>query len=249
MGLSGRERIKSVVERSDNAPGRAFDWFIQITILTSIICFCIETVPDITERTKQILHYMEIVAVAIFTAEYLLRLWVADKWWRFSFSFFGLVDFFAVAPFYLSMGIDLRGLRAIRFLRVFQLFKLMRYSKAMRLYLAAFKELREELAVFVAAAIIVVFLASVGIYYFEHDHQPESFGSIFHCMWWAVVTMTTVGYGDVYPVTIGGKMFTGLVLLVGLGVVAVPTGLFASALTKARQMRSDEATVDRSLDK
>ncbi len=235
-----RDRLKRVVEQTDTTAGRAFDWSIQAVILVSIIGFCIETLPDLQEGTRRTLHVMEVVAVVIFTAEYLLRLWVADRWWRFSFSFFGLIDFFAVAPFYLALGVDLRGLRAVRFFRVFQLFKLMRYSKAMHLYAAAFREIREELAVFVAAATIMIFFASVGIYYFEHAQQTEAFGSIFHCMWWALVTMTTVGYGDVYPITVGGRIFTGLVLLVGLGVVAVPTGLFASALTRARQTQNND---------
>lgn len=240
MKPSIRSRLKRIVEQADTALGRAFDWFIQGIILVSVIGFSIETLPDLSDRVRGAFHLMEIIAVAIFTAEYVLRLWVADRWWRFSFSFYGLVDFFAVAPFYLAAGIDLRGLRAVRFFRVFQLFKLLRYSKAMRLYTAAFKEIREELAIFLAAASVMVFIASVGIYYFENEQQPEAFGSIFHCMWWAVVTMTTVGYGDVYPVTVGGKIFTGLVLLAGLGVVAVPTGLFASALTNARHMQNND---------
>ncbi len=238
MALFTREKIKRIVEHTDTTFGRVFDLFIQVVILVSVIGFCVETLPDLSGRTRRVLHVMEVGAVAIFTVEYLLRLWVADHWWRFSFGFYGLVDFFAVAPFYLAVGVDLRGLRAVRFVRVLQMFKLLRYSKAMRLYAMAFKEIREELALFVAAATIMIFFASVGIYYFEHVQQPEAFGSIFHCMWWAVVTMTTVGYGDVYPVTLGGRLFTGLVLLVGLGVVAVPTGLFASALTKARQIQN-----------
>jgi voltage-gated potassium channel len=119
------------------------------------------------------------------------------------------------------------------------MFKLLRYSQAVRRYVRALRDIRDELIVFFFAAVMVVFFASVGIYYFEGEVQPETFGSIFHCMWWAVVTLTTVGYGDVYPVTVGGKLFTALILIIGLGLVAVPTGLLASALTKDQKQHHE----------
>jgi voltage-gated potassium channel len=104
----------------------------------------------------------------------------------------------------------------------------------MQRYHRAFLIAREELILFGFTALIMFYLASVGIYYFEHDAQPEVFASVFHSLWWAVATLTTVGYGDIYPITIGGKIFTFVVLMLGLGFVAVPTGLFASALSSAR---------------
>ena len=103
-------------------------------------------------------------------------------------------------------------------------------------------EIKDELALFMIATAFVLFLAAVGIYYFEGQAQPETFGSVFHCLWWAVVTLTTVGYGDVYPVTLGGKIFTAIILMVGLGVVAVPTGLFASALTITGRAEDNDGT-------
>ncbi len=110
----------------------------------------------------------------------------------------------------------------------------------MRRYHKAFLIAKEELVLFGTASMIVFYLASVGIYYYENEAQPEVFASVFHSMWWAVATLTTVGYGDIYPITAGGKVFTFIVLLIGLGFVAVPTGLFASALSKAREDDSDE---------
>jgi len=97
---------------------------------------------------------------------------------------------------------------------------------------------KSELTLFAIAALFLLYLSSVGIYYFEHEAQPETFGSIFHCLWWSVATLTTVGYGDVYPVTVGGKIFTSFIVLIGIGIVAVPTGILASALTKT--VGSDE---------
>jgi voltage-gated potassium channel len=152
------------------------------------------------------------------------------------FSFFGIVDLLAVLPFYISTGVDLRSVRAFRLLRLFRLLKLARYSAAVQRFHRAFLIAREELALFGATALIVLYLSSVGIYYFEREAQPEAFGTVFHALWWAIATLTTVGYGDVYPVTAGGRVFTFFVLVTGLGIVAVPTGLFASALSKAREM-------------
>lgn len=134
----------------------------------------------------------------------------------------------------LALGVDLRSVRALRLLRLFHLLKLARYGSAARRLQRATLLVREELVLFTGAASVLIFLAAVGIYYFERDAQPAAFASVFHSLWWAVITLTTVGYGDVYPVTVGGRVFTFLVLMVGLGIVAVPTGLIASALSKAR---------------
>jgi voltage-gated potassium channel len=154
---------------------------------------------------------------------------------QFVTSFYGLIDLIAILPFYVATGIDLRTVRVLRIFRVFRIFKFLRYTKAIERFKNAFHELREELVLFSIASVLMIFLSSVGIYYFEGEAQPETFGSVFHCMWWAVVTLTTVGYGDAYPVTIGGRVFTAFVLFVGIGLIAVPTGLFSSALTRTRR--------------
>jgi voltage-gated potassium channel len=112
--------------------------------------------------------------------------------------------------------------------------KLFRYSKAIRRFSRAFSIAKEEIVLFGVVTIMLLYLSAVGIYYFENEAQPEAFKSIFHSLWWAVATLTTVGYGDVYPITIGGRIFTFFILMIGLGIVAVPAGLLASALSKAR---------------
>ena len=116
----------------------------------------------------------------------------------------------------------------------------MRYSKAIRRFHVAFRLAKEEFVLFAFVAVMILYLSAVGIYYFENEAQPEHFRSVFHSLWWAVATLTTVGYGDVYPVTVGGKIFTFFVLMVGLGIVAVPAGLVASALSKAREEMGDD---------
>ena len=200
-----------------------------------MITFAIETLPGLSETEQQWLQWFEVFSISVFTIEYLVRLWWSTPWTGYAFSFFGIVDLLSVLPFYLSLGIDLRSLRAFRLLRLFRILKLVRYSAAMRRFHRAFVIAREELVLFGVTAVILLYLAAVGMYYCEHEAQPEQFRSIFDSLWWAVSTLTTVGYGDIYPITPIGKILTFLILMLGLGVIAVPTGLVASALAAARR--------------
>jgi voltage-gated potassium channel len=221
--------LKRIVE------SRGFELTSHAIVVASLITFSMETLPDLGARSRQWLSLLEVIAIALFTVEYALRIVAAENRLRFVFSFYGLIDLIAILPFYLSLSVDLLAIRALRLLRVFRILKLLRYTRAMERLRSAFDEVKEELVLFLFTALLVVFLSSAGIYYFEHQVQPQAFGSIFHCMWWAIVTLTTVGYGDVYPITLGGRIFTTFVLLSGVGIVAVPAALLSSALTKARQ--------------
>lgn len=165
----------------------------------------------------------------------MLRIFVADKKLKFIFSFYGLIDLLAILPFYLSFGIDLRS---IRIFRLFRILKMLRFNQAIRHVSKAFNSIKEELLLFFIMASFLLFLSSVGIYYFENEAQPEIFKFIFHSFWWAIATFTTVGYGDIYPITTGGKIFTSVMLLIGLGIIAVPTGLIALALTKTKEFKN-----------
>ncbi len=219
---------------------RWFDYIIQALIILSLISFALETLPDLSPQYKDWLRVFEVGTVIIFTIEYFLRIWISRPRGSYVVSFFGIVDLVAILPFYISSGIDLRSIRIFRLLRLFRLLKFARYSSAMQRYHRAFMIAREELILFGFTALIMFYLSSVGIYYFENEAQPETFASVFHSFWWAVATLTTVGYGDIYPVTVGGKVFTFFILMVGLGFVAVPTGLFASALSSAREEIKEE---------
>ncbi len=227
--------LKSIIESRDSIEGKLFFLFIQSLIVISIITFSIETLPNLEESTREFLSAAEASIVAIFTIEYFLRIYVADKKTDYLFSFFGIVDFLAILPFYLALGMDLRSLRILRMLRLFRLLKLARYNSAMQRFSNAFFIAKEELVLFGVVTVMLLYLSAVGIYYFENGAQPEQFKSIFHSFWWAVATLTTVGYGDVFPVTVGGRIFTFFILMIGLGIVAVPAGLLASALTKVRK--------------
>jgi voltage-gated potassium channel len=232
--------LKQIVEDSDSRAGRAFDLTIQALVVVSVVSFSIETLPSLSDRTRQVLRWVEVITVSLFTLEYGLRLAVADRKLGFVFSFFGVVDLVAILPFYLSLGIDLRAIRVVRFHRIVSIRKLGRKSEAIQRFSRALQIAKEELFLFGAVALILLYVSAVGIYYFEREAQPEQFASIFHSLWWAIVTLTTVGYGDVYPVTVGGRVFTAVVVTLGLGVVAVPTGLLASALSQARQAEVEQ---------
>jgi voltage-gated potassium channel len=233
------DRLRSMVNTPDSGSGRVFALIVQCLILVSLVSFTVETLPDLSDSTRRLLAVIEAVTVAIFTLEYGLRVFAAERKLKFVFSFYGLVDLLAILPFYLASGLDLRAMRIVRLLRLVRIFKLLRYSQATSRFSRAFRIVREELVLFGFAAMITLYLSAVGIYYFEHEAQPEQFRSVIHSLWWAVTTLTTVGYGDMFPVTAGGKFFTFLVLMVGLGVVAVPTGLISSALTQAREEEKD----------
>ena len=225
-------KLKDIVLKSDSVSGRRFDIFIQLCIIVSLISFSLETLNNISESFLKVLNIIEIVTVAIFSIEYFLRVYLSEKRLSYIFSFYGLIDFFAILPFYLSMGIDLRSIRILRLMRLFRIFKLVGYSNAIDTFLFSFNQIKKELVVFGVFSIIILYISSLGIHLLEKDVQPEHFGSIIDSFWWSIFTLTSLGYGDIYPITNAGKLLTSLIAIIGLGIVAVPTGLFASALLK-----------------
>lgn len=234
-----KEKLRSIVEDNTTRKGKVFDYFIQILIFLSLIAFTIETLPDNSADTIKLLNTFEIVCVIIFTIEYILRIYVSEKTFKYIFSFYGIIDFLAIFPFYLRSIYDFRALRVFRIFRIFRALKLIRYNKALNRFHIAAKIVKEEIILFLIVTSIFIFLASAGIYFFENKAQPEIFTSILHSGWWAIVTLTTVGYGDVFPITVGGKIFTFFMLLIGVGIVTIPAGLVASALSKAREIEED----------
>jgi voltage-gated potassium channel len=228
--------LRSVVEDNTTKKGKVFDFIIQALIFLSLIAFSIETLPNLPEWIINLLKAFETFCIYIFLAEYVLRVFVSKKPFNYIFSFYGIIDFLAIAPYFISSFVDLRFLRAFRVFRIFRVLKLVRYNKAIRRVSIAAKEVKEEVALFLIATLILIFIVSAGIYFFENEAQPDKFQSVFHSMWWTIVTLTTVGYGDVYPITVGGKIFTFFILILGLGIVTIPAGLVASALSKAREI-------------
>jgi voltage-gated potassium channel len=234
-----KKKLRNIIEDNTSKKGKIFDYFIQLLILLSLIAFTIETLPENSENTIEFLNTFELICVIIFSIEYLLRIYVSKKPFKYIFSFYGVIDFLAIFPFYLRGAYDLRALRAFRIFRIFRALKLIRYNKALNRFHIAANIVKEEIVLFLIVTSIFIFLASAGIYFFENEAQPEIFTSVIHSGWWAVVTLTTVGYGDVYPITVGGKIFTFFILLIGVGIVTIPAGLVASALSKAREIEED----------
>ncbi|WP_328187845.1 ion transporter [Marinobacter sp. OP 3.4] len=215
-------------------------WSIAGLILFSVVTFSIGTLPNLSPTTKAFLYYSEIVVVGLFSIEYLCRIYISTQKLRFIFSFYGLIDLLAILPFYLGLFIDLRALRLVRLLRLLRILKLARYNLAIFRFVRAIYLAKEELIIFTIASFVLLFLAAVGIYHFEHEAQPEVFRSILDALWWAVATLTTVGYGDIYPITGGGRLFTFGILMIGLGMIAVPTGIIASSLSDVRRQLEEE---------
>ncbi len=253
-----RRRIYQILElatKGDSA-SKVLDIFLISLIVLSVIAIVLESVQSINEKYYTLFYYFEIFAVSIFSLEYILRVWACvenPKWRRvtsnklklrskYIFSFEALVDLFAVLPFYLvlfglSGNIDLRFLRSFRLLRIF---KLTRYSGAFDVLFTAFKENASAFGAAFFVLLIVMLLAATGMYYFEHKVQPVAFGSILASMWWAFATLTTVGYGDVTPITAGGKVFGALITVLGVGMVALPTAILASAFSEQLRIRSSK---------
>ena len=236
-----KQLIGRIIWGTDPKWGHSFDYVMICLILISVVCMTIISVDSTTAELASILRLLEMAIILIFTAEYLLRLWTSERKLKYVFSFWGFVDLVAVLPFWLATfgmfgsASGSQAARTLRILRMLRLLKLARYIATLDRLRRAFEIIRTELLLFLFIACIIIFIAAVGIHNFEAEAQPENFGSIPKSLWFSVVTLTTVGYGDMYPITAGGKVFTGIILLVGLGIVAIPTGLIASGLAQARE--------------
>ena len=208
----------------------------------------LETLQGLPPTVYSALAHFDTIVTALFVAEYCARIWAEERKRDYILSFYGIVDFLAIFPALILPIVGMQEFRALRLLRLFRFVKAWRYSAAALRFTNALWESKEEIAIFFAGIGIVLYIAAVGIYHFEHEAQPDVFQSVFHALWWAVMTVTTVGYGDVYPITTGGRIFTSIVVLLALGIVAVPAGILASALSKVRvrEMESDQEGDSRS---
>lgn len=253
MATLARHRIAQILQVSigSDRASRLVDLFLIVLICLNVLAVVMDSVTSFSQRYRSHLDLFELFSVTVFTIEYLLRVWSAidlephpsrHPFWsrlRYMCSPMALIDLLAILPFYLMVfiNVDLRFLRVVRILRVF---KLTRYSGAMS---AILNVLQEESSSFLAAffvLFILLILTSSGIYLLEQDVQPQAFGSIPDAMWWAMATLTTVGYGDVTPITAGGKFFGGCITIIGMGMVALPAGILASGFSDQLRRRREE---------
>ncbi|MDB4203420.1 ion transporter [Flavobacteriaceae bacterium] len=212
-----------------------FDKFIYVLIILNLISMVIESEPDLTVNTKSYLFYFEVLSISIFTLEYLIRSWFSIKQKKnYNITFFGIIDLLSILPFFFStaLGFDGRFVRIFRLFRVSRILKLGKFSKSFELLGDGIYNVKRELYITFFIAFIMLFFSASGIYYLENPEQPEAFSSITESFWWAVSSLTGVGFEEIFPKTIGGKLFGTLISLVGIGVVAVPTGIVSASFVE-----------------
>lgn len=228
--------------------GRLVALALDGLILLSAIAIAVETVPDLPETTRRLLFAFEVLIVAIFATEYFLRLFTAERPRGYALSFWGIIDLLAWLPALLTFIPAMQAVRVLRLVRLLRLIKLFNTAPALRRLTRAFAQVRAELVVWFVISTLLLYISAVGIYLFENAVQPEVFTSIPAALWWSVVSFTTVGYGDMYPITPGGRIFTTITLFIGLGVFAVPAAIVTTALleaeTKIAPRDSDENKPD-----
>ena len=219
---------------------RFFHLSIMALILLSVTGIILESFAPFRQRYGLALQVFEWLTVAVFSVEYLLRVWTADlkfkedaPWrarLRFMISPMGVIDLLAILPFYLPFffHFDLRFIRILRITRLLRIFKLSRYTRALSLFTSVFFEKRNELGITLFVMFLLLLMSSTIMYYLESDIQPDQFPDIISTFWWSVATLTTVGYGDVYPVTGWGKLVSGVIAILGIGLVALPTGILSA---------------------
>jgi len=242
--------VYDVIESSIKSDwrGRWFDLFMMVLIITNVIAVVLETVPAMGQAYASQFQAFDVFSVMVFTIEYLLRLWVCTEnqaegyehpvkgRLKYIMTPMALIDLIAIAPFYLAMfvSVDLRFMRVFRLLR---LLKLTRYSPAIETFAAVIASQRRPLGAAIMVMMIMLVFASSIVYMFEKDTQVEDFASIPHAMWWGLATLTTVGYGDVTPVTAYGRIFGAFIMILGVGMFALPAGILTSGFTRELRKR------------
>lgn len=249
-----KNRVFAIVSKADEGDraSRIFDITIMVLIVLSVLSIILESFSTLQEKYASWFTAFEWVTVIIFTLEYIARIWTADllypdskhPYLKYVFSFMAIIDLLAILPFYLPfIAADLRFLRLLRLLRMARLLRILkfgRYLDSLHVITKILKDSAIQLLASIGVCIILLILASILMYSVENPAQPEAFPNVIASLWWAVCTLTTVGYGDVYPITVGGKILASVIALLGIGIVAVPTGIISAGFISA--MKGNEKT-------
>lgn len=234
------DRLHEILNREDTRTGRVANWLISGLIILSVASLALETF-EVSSGTRKLLGIAEVIFVGLFTIEWLLRLCTAPLMFPrrpvvgaargFILSPLSIIDLLAIVPFYLALlfPVQVPGLLAVRALRLTRLLKLGRYSTPLQRIVNVFVRKKGELFVTAYISLIVLFVISILMYYAEHEAQPDKFGNIIDGLWWGIATLTTVGYGDIFPVTVMGKGIAAVSAFVGIGVFALPTAILGAA--------------------
>jgi len=246
-----KTNIFNILEaRSDSNVTRWVTIFILTLISLNVIAVILETVESLSIKYSNVFYGFEVVSISIFTIEYFLRIWSCNTNKQYKGFIIGrikyaltpmvIIDLFAILPFYLPLKhLDLRFLRAIRLIRFIRLLKVTRYFSALGVIKNVLQSKKEELILSISMVIILLILASSSMYFAEHQAQPDKFSSIPESMWWGITTLTTVGYGDIYPITTLGKILGGVISLLGIAMFALPTGILSSGFTEEMRRRNN----------
>ena len=255
LGL--RERVWDLLELTEHLETGAVKWdwvdvSLLILILSSVAVVILETVQPLYEAYAAYFVAFDVFTVAVFTIEYVVRIWActADPRYhdghagrlRYAMSFYGVIDLLAVAPFYVTLLapvtlLDLRFLRVLRLMRFARILKIGRYSEALDRLKDVFRAKKDDLGVAFIGVMVVLVLASSVMYHVENAAQPESFSSIPAAMWWGISALTTVGYGDIQPITPLGKVLGGGIQLLGIALFALPAGILAAGYEEEARRR------------
>ena len=238
-----RVRLHEVIFEADTPAGRGFDVGLLIAILVSVVAVMLESVAELRREYGVVLRAVEWIITVAFTVEYALRLVSVDRPWRYARSFFGIVDLLAIAPTYLALVVpaahSLLVIRSLRLLRVFRILKLAHFLGEAQVLVTALRASRRKIIVFLGGIVTIVVIVGTLMYVIEGEEH--GFTSIPTSMYWAVVTMTTVGYGDIAPRTPLGQLLASLLMILGYGIIAVPTGIVSVELAHAGRAVSRQA--------
>lgn len=227
--------IHEIIFEADTPAGKYFDIILLILILVSVATVMLETIPAYQARFGNLFYYLEWALTLFFTIEYALRIYSVNKPKRYIFSFFGMVDFLSIVPTYLSIFFagsqSLIVIRALRLMRVFRIFKMVSFLSQGRIILSALKASRQKIIVFMLFVLLVVSIFGSIMYLVETDSEG-GFDTIPRSIYWAIVTLTTVGYGDISPQTPLGQFIASMIMILGYAVIAIPTGIVTGELIK-----------------
>lgn len=229
-----KHRLHEIIYEADTRAGKIFDLILLIVIITSVLLVMLESVASIDTKYHDILNISEWIITILFTIEYILRLVSIKKPLKYVFSFYGIIDLLSTLPKYLSFVLvgshSLVALRALRLLRIFRILKLARYIGASNRLLVALRASKAKIAVFIFFIIIVCTILGTVMYMIEGEEN--GFTSIPTSVYWAIVTLTTVGFGDIAPNTPLGQFIASIIMILGYGIIAIPTGIISSEMTK-----------------
>ncbi|MBS9715765.1 ion transporter [Pseudohalocynthiibacter aestuariivivens] len=229
-----RHAIVELLDGTHERWGNNVALALHSLIVLSAIAIALETVNGLPPIFTRLLYDFEVFILLVFVAEYVLRLTCSKHPVKYAFSFWGIIDLMSCLPAIALLQPQWQVVRTIRLIRLVRLLKLFRTSVALDRLGRALTLVKGELIVFGVLSALMLYVSAVGIYLFEHDAQPDAFSSIPQSLWWAVASFTTVGYGDLFPITTGGRIFTSFVLFIGLGIVAVPSAIITAALLETQ---------------